>query len=381
MTMKTALKTDKIKILMIEDQEQDAFLVQRALRKSGINYEAMRVDDQPGMEKAIAEFKPDVILSDHALPRFNSIEALKIASQQVPRIPFILVTGAVSEEFAAQCIKLGADDYILKTNLIRLPASMKNAIEHHDMELRRALDEAALSEQNARLNKVNKEIDSFVYSVSHNLRAPLASILGLVQVARQEMKTEEFDAALYLSLIERSILKLDDTIKEILEYSRNERTEFVVEKIDMNALVTDCLERIQYLKGFNTLEKLVDIKEAAPFYSDAHRLTIVLSNLFSNAVKYMDDSKKPNVLKVSVLVNPENTTIEVMDNGIGIAPSQLPKIFNMFYRGTEKSDGPGLGLYIVKEMVKKLGGSIFVSSDYGLSTTFTINLPNFKRPH
>jgi len=378
--MKADLRSDIIRILMIEDQEQDADLVQRALRKYGINYEALRVDDQPGLEKALKEFKPHVILSDHALPGFNSIEALKIVSQLNPRIPFILVTGAVSEEFAAQCIKLGADDYILKSNLSRLPASLKNSIEHHNLELRRAQDAAALREQNARLNKANKEIDSFVYSVSHNLRSPLASILGLVQIARHEMDTEKFDAARYLNLIEHSILKLDDTIKEILENSRNERTEIVVERIDMNAVVADCLERFQYLKGFDTLKKLVDIKMEAPFYSDTHRLTIALSNLFSNAVKYMDEFKSPNILKITVLADTEKATIEVMDNGIGIDPSQQPKIFNMFYRGTEKSDGAGLGLYIVKEISKKLNGLIFVSSDRGLQTTFTITLPNLKKP-
>jgi signal transduction histidine kinase len=369
----------RIKILMLEDQEDDADLVKRSLRKGGIEFEAVRVDDRVEFEKALENFKPDAILSDHALPQFNSIEALKIRMQKSPDTPFILITGAVSDEFAAQCIKLGADDYILKSNLSRLPASLKNAMEHHALEMRRAQDAATLREQNVRLTKVNKEIDSFVYSVSHNLRSPLASVLGLVQIARYEMNTEKFDAARYFNMIERSILKLDDTIKEILEYSRNERTEVHPERIDMNALVTDCLERIQYLKGFDTLEKIIDIKEKAPFYSDAYRLTIVLSNLFSNAVKYMDESRKPNILQITVLMEMEKTTIEVMDNGVGIAPGQEQKIFNMFYRGTEKSDGAGLGLYIVKEMLKRLGGLIYVSSDPGLQTTFTVTLPNLRK--
>ena len=378
--MDSSATQQPIKILMLEDQEDDADLAKRMLRKGGLQFESIRVDDRMEFEKALDDFKPDVILSDHALPQFNSIEAMKIRKEKAPGVPFILVTGAVSDEFAAQCIKLGADDYILKSNLSRLPASVKNALEHHALEQRRVQNEMALREQNARLTKVNKEIDSFVYSVSHNLRSPLASVLGLVNIARHDLASEKFDPARYLNLIERSILKLDDTIKEILEYSRNERTEIRVEKIDLRATVADCLERIQYLKGFDNLEKLINIKEDVPFYSDAYRLTIILSNLFSNSVKFMDETKKPNILNVTISVEAKKTTLEIMDNGIGIPASSQPHIFNMFYRGTEASEGAGLGLYTVKEMVKKLGGTIFVSSAPGLQTAFTIVLPNSKAP-
>src|SRR6185436_596398 len=131
--METQMK-NTIRILMLEDQEDDADLVKRALRKGGFTFESFRVDDKEGFEKAFDEFKPDAVLSDHSLPQFNSIEAMKIKTEKSPGIPFILVTGAVSDEFAAQCIKLGADDYILKTNLSRLPSSLKNALEHRALE-------------------------------------------------------------------------------------------------------------------------------------------------------------------------------------------------------------------------------------------------------
>lgn len=365
-----------IKILMLEDQEEDADLAKRALRKGEIIFEAMRVDDRESFEKALDDFKPDIILSDHALPQFNSIQALKILRQRAPQVPFILVTGAVSEEFAVQCIKLGADDYILKSNLSRLPASLKNAIEHRAMESDLKKDEKALREQNELLIKANKEIDSFVYSVSHNLRSPLTSVLGLVNIARHEATTGTIDFSLYFNLIEQSIKKLDETIKEILDYSRNERTDIISENIEWQLIIDDCLDRIQYVKGFDKIDKQIDISSPFPFHSDAYRISVILGNLFSNSVKYMDEQKAQSYLHIDVAVTREQAKIEITDNGIGIVQGLIPKIYNMFYRATDRSEGAGLGLYIVKETVTKLNGTISITSELNQLTTFILILPN-----
>jgi signal transduction histidine kinase len=368
-----------IKILMLEDQEDDADLIKRALRKAGIAFESLRVDDKESFEKALMEFKPDAILSDHALPQFNSIEAIKIKQKSAPATPFILVTGAVSDEFAAQCIKLGADDYLLKSNLSRLPASLKNALEHRALERLRAEGQEALRQQHAQLNKANKEIDSFVYSVSHNLRSPLSSILGLVNVARQELTSGTADMTRYLDMIEKSAQKLDETIKEILDYSQNDRVDIKLEPINLNLLIEDCLSRLQYLKGYDRIGKQLVIKDSIPFYSDRFRLTIILMNLFSNSIKYQDEFKEHKLLRVKVTVTAEHAVLEITDNGIGILPDRHDLVFKMFYRGTEKSDGAGLGLYIVREVVEKLGGTIALLSEPDLLTTFVVTLPNDKR--
>jgi signal transduction histidine kinase len=365
-----------LKILMLEDQEDDADLVKRALRKGGIVFDSKRVDDRPNFEKALKDFKPDAILSDHSLPQFNSIEALQIKATVLPEIPFILVTGAVSDEFAAQCIKLGADDYILKSNLSRLPASLKNAMEYHRLERLRIEGEEALRQQNVRLTKAHKEIDSFVYSVSHNLRSPLSSILGLINVARHDVSKGKVDFEHYLNLMEKSIKKLDFTIKEILEYAQNERMDLCYEKIELNALINDCLERLQYISGYSEINRQLNLSGTVPFYSDPFRISIILINLFSNSIKYYDKHKEHPLLRVKGTVDSSKVVIEITDNGIGISAKQLPLIFNMFYRGTDRSDGAGLGLYIVKETVDKLNGTITVASQPDLLTTFTITLPN-----
>jgi signal transduction histidine kinase len=371
---------NSIKILMLEDQEDDADLVKRALRKGGITFECIRVDDKSSFEKALIEFKPDAILSDHSLPQFNSIEAIKIKQSTAPSIPFILVTGAVSDEFAAQCIKLGADDYILKSNLSRLPASLKNALEYRTLERLRVEGEETLRQQNVQLNKANKEIDSFVYSVSHNLRSPLSSILGLVNIARQEMETGKADMPNYLNLIEKSIKKLDETIKEILEYSQNDRVDIRLESIDLKALIHDCLSRLQYLKGYDQITRQINFSGSVPFYSDRFRVSIILMNLFSNSIKYHDEYKEHKLLRVKATLTAEKVILEITDNGIGILPDRHDLVFKMFYRGTEKSDGAGLGLYIVKEVVEKLGGNVLLRSEPDLLTTFVVTLPNHTHP-
>jgi PAS domain S-box-containing protein len=121
-----------LKILILEDSQEDVGLIEHELRKGGIDFVSLIVDKETEFQNALLEFKPEVIICDHSLPQFNSIEALHLCKQYGKQfgtsIPFILVTGSVSDEFAAQVIKLGADDYILKDRLKRLPASIAGAL-------------------------------------------------------------------------------------------------------------------------------------------------------------------------------------------------------------------------------------------------------------
>jgi signal transduction histidine kinase len=367
-----------IRILMLEDLDEDVGLVRRVLRKEGFEFDLLKVDERREYEDALQTYRPDVILSDHALPQFNSIEALDIRLHHAPDTPFILVTGAVSEEFAAQCIKRGADDYILKSNLTRLPVAIVNALETRTREDQRKEDEFSIREKNRELTKINQELDSFIYSVSHNLRAPLASVLGLVNLAKLENSVDPSSAARYLAMIEQSINRLDDTIKEILEYSRNARTSIKPVEIDLEKIFHDSLERLQYFRGFDAIRKSVVIHSMVPFYSDHHRLSVVIANLVTNAVKYADPAKPESFIQFTAELNYPFTTISLVDNGVGIRADHLPHLYAMFYRATELSDGAGLGLYIVKEILQKLHGVIEVSSVEHEGTTFTLKIPNLN---
>jgi signal transduction histidine kinase len=368
-----------LKILMLEDLPEDIGLIEYILRKEGIQFVSHYADTKEEYVKALEEFHPDVILSDHALPQFNSVEALTICRKSLMNVPFILVTGTVSEEFAVSCLKQGADDYVLKSNLVRLPSAIINALKQRNVELKRKKAELTLRKQNEELVKINQELDSFVYSVSHNLRAPLMSVLGLLRLAQIEVERSEHDTRVllnYFSMMEHSINKLDDTLKEILDYSRNARSEIKIERVNLKALLEEGFERLMYHEGSDHIEKVIEVQEETPLYSDPYRLSVVLNNLISNSIKYRDVRKKNQFIRISAHITPAVAKIEFSDNGIGISKELVNKIYDMFFRATEKSEGAGLGLYIVKETIEKLGGRINTVSNLGIGTHFYMELPN-----
>ena len=371
----------KLAILMLEDVEEDAELITRSLKRNGIDFECKRVETKEEFTGSIRHEIYDVILSDHSLPQFNSIEALKICRRLGLPVPFILITGTVSEEFAVSCLKQGADDYILKSNLSRLPSAIKNALNQRRLQDQRIKAELELRLQNEELIKINKEMDSFVYSVSHNLRAPLMSVLGLLNLVQREDERRDQHFAGYFNMMNQSILKLDDTLKEILDYSRNARNEIEYARVDIHEIIGSCTEQLKYLKAFENLKIRVTVEGDDLFYTDVYRLKVVLNNLISNAIKYIDVTKTQNLLEIHATMTPKTMWLTLEDNGIGIKKELMPKVFNMFFRATEKSEGAGLGLYIAKETINRLQGKIFVESMYGVGTTFKIELPNYSPQH
>jgi signal transduction histidine kinase len=361
----------KLRILMLEDNPEDAFLIERVLRKDNMVFVAERVDTREEFCDSIGRFQPDVVLSDHGLPRFNSREALKICLKERATAPFILVTGTMSDEIAISCLREGADDYILKGNLSRLPSAIRRAMKERRLEKLKREARYALRKQNIELVKVNSELDKFVYSVSHNLRGPLASVMGLLNIAESKVSNvEEIH-----SMIRQSVMRLDETLKEIIAYSNNARSEIGATEIDWKSIINSSLEKLQYLPNAAKIKFTFDDSEASfPFYSDPERLSLILNSLYSNSILYCALDKKP-VIHTKVSVAYDMVTITVNDNGIGITENCLPHVFNMFYRANERSSGAGLGLYITKETVKKLGGKIGVEAKENEGTTITITLP------
>jgi PAS domain S-box-containing protein len=241
----------------------------------------------------------------------------------------------------------------------------------------RKLAEKNLEFQNEELKKINIQLDRFVYSAGHDLRAPLMSVLGLINIAQMDPTPSKKDE--YMELMRRSINKLDNFIKDIINFSRNSRTEIINERINFNTQIQEILDSLSNFKGIEAFETNVTVDENAPFYTDAKRLSIILNNLISNAIRYSDPYKKQSYVHIAVTTTLTEAHISVEDNGIGIEEEHLEKIFNMFYRATESMSGSGLGLYIVKETIDMLGGKVQVASIVGKGTTFTLTLPN-KQP-
>lgn len=375
---------NRLKILMIEDSESDAGLITIALKKANLVFEDLRVDCKEDFIEALNTFEPDMILSDHSLPQFNSLEAYSIFKQKNLKIPFILITGSVSEEFAVTCLHEGIDDYILKDNLTRLSTAIKNAFTKKELEAKKRELEAKqlaitekLRQQNEELAKANKELDRFVYSASHELRGPITSVLGLIELTTTEFNERKFDYfEKYLQMMGVSIGKLNMIVEEIVNYSINNRTQIRRELINFDEVINKVLDKLSYLPNINQMERIINIEQACPWYGDRGRLVTILDNLISNSIQYYNRDITNPFVNIYVKVMPDAITIRIEDNGIGIEEKYLDKIFDMFYRVSSLSQGSGLGLYIVKETLEKLGGDINVVSEPDKGTKITVSLRN-----
>lgn len=231
----------------------------------------------------------------------------------------------------------------------------------------------ALEAKNSELVKLNEDLDRFVYSVSHDLRAPLTSMLGLIDLARLDLNDQALPS--YLEMMRGSVQKMDDFILDILNFSRNKSQEMNHEIVDLEKLMRDSFKHNCF-----SVDQLLDfscqVDAPVAMYSDLQRLRMIFNNLISNAIRYQDFGKDRSYLSIRIQVNANRAYIEVEDNGIGIGAEYLGSIFKRFYRASYSSKGSGLGLYIVQEVVQKLNGNIHVASMLGKGSVFTVEVPN-----
>jgi signal transduction histidine kinase/ligand-binding sensor domain-containing protein len=223
------------------------------------------------------------------------------------------------------------------------------------------------------LRKTNQELDNFVYRVSHDIRAPLSSVLGLVNLLENEKEPGQIQ--LYLQLINKSVHKLDGFVRDILDFSRNARTEVGRERIDFETLVGEVWNELQHMEQAKGIDFQADYALTAAHENDVRRLHIILRNLLSNAIKYHNPRAESSWIRLHIHTQPKEVLIRITDNGIGIAAEQIDRVFGMFHRASEQSNGSGLGLYIVKETVERLKGRIALESDLGRGTQLSIRLP------
>lgn len=237
--------------------------------------------------------------------------------------------------------------------------------------------EMRLENQNSELMKTNFELDRFVYSVSHDLRSPLTSVLGLLSFMQEE--TNEPQTLAHLEMIRSRINRLDDFIKNILNYSRNNRTQPEIEPIPMQETIARIVTSLADIKGAQNIDFQINCDESEVFYSDLQSFITIVENLVSNAIKFSSKTRERPYISISVKTYDEKVALTIEDNGIGIQKQHLGKVFDMFFRASANTEGSGIGLYIVKEIVTKLYGSISVRSEENQKTTFTIILKNLKQ--
>ncbi len=219
----------------------------------------------------------------------------------------------------------------------------------------------------------NAELDNFVYKVSHDLRAPLSSVLGLAHLA--SLPGNDDNLAEYIKLMGQKAGQLDHFISDVLSHSKNLKTELKIERINFEEIINQTFNDLSYLKGAQQVVRRLSVT-GSEFHSDPWRIAEIFRNLVSNAVKYRKLGDTEVRISVDIEADARQCSIVFSDNGIGIDAVSLGKIFEMFYRASDQSDGSGLGLYIVKNAVDKLGGKVRVESELGQGATFKIALPN-----
>ncbi|MBT1698936.1 HAMP domain-containing histidine kinase [Fulvivirgaceae bacterium PWU4] len=227
--------------------------------------------------------------------------------------------------------------------------------------------------KNDDLERTNLELDRFLYSTSHDLRSPLSSIKGLINVARYDTHDKKIHG--YFNMMTDRVERLENFIKDIIDYSKNARTELRHEKVDFNALISEVTDNLKYFEGASSIEFKNEVSIDQPVLADKTRLSVVLNNLIANAIKYHDMRKEQRWIDVKVSDSMGEIKLVVSDNGTGIHKEHQQRIFEMFYRGTLQSTGSGLGLYIVKQAVEKMKGTITVQSEAGRGASFFITVP------
>ena len=223
------------------------------------------------------------------------------------------------------------------------------------------------------LQHANKELEHFAFHVSHDLRSPLKSLMGLIDSIREENRQEQLSP--YFSMMKESISRMDMLIKDLLELAMLNQQSVKKEKILLEPEINKCIQSLSYLKNYHNFNFLIEIENGIDFFSDVVRIRTILSNLISNAIKYHRQDQVL-VVKITGRILENKVKISVEDNGTGIDPEHQKKIFNMFYRANSDCEGSGLGLYIVKNNIEKLGGKIELQSIPGIGTSFDLEIPN-----
>ncbi len=238
-------------------------------------------------------------------------------------------------------------------------------------ERKKAEEELAL--KNIQLAKTNEELDRFVYSASHDMRAPLSSLLGLIHLSEKTDNPQE--VSLLLNMMKDRIKTMEGFIKEVTDYSRNTRLDLLPTPVNLKTLALEIIQTLAYPLFNKTVRIEVLIDSTLEILTDPSRLKVIINNLVSNAYKYHRFDQADPYIIISTLQKGDHVLLTIKDNGTGISPEHHTRIFDMFYRASESSEGSGLGLYIVKETLDKLKGNISVQSSAGNGAEFTVTLP------
>jgi signal transduction histidine kinase len=380
-----------LRVLLVEDSDDDQELVARALRRGGYEPEIERVETAEAMGAALASGRWDVVLSDFSMPHFDAVAALRLLQQTGLDLPFIIVSGSVGEETAVAAMKAGAHDYVMKDNLARLVPAVER--EMREAEVRR--ERRAAEEERDRLLKSEQEAraaaeaasrlkDEFLATVSHELKTPLTAIIGWTHLMRSgRMDGEAVGRA--LEIVERNARTQAQLVADLLDVSGivSGKLRLDMRPVALEPVVRAAVEAMRPAadaKGILFREVLDP--GVGPVSADPDRLQQIIWNLVSNAIKFTPGGGS---VEVRVGRAGADAEIAVSDTGAGIRPEFLPRVFDRFTQAdsstTRAFGGLGLGLSIARHLAELHGGAVTAESrGEGRGATFRVRLPLITTP-
>jgi signal transduction histidine kinase len=386
-----------LRILHLEDSPSDSELAREQLAMEGIACVMQRIETREEFVAALLRCDFDLIFADYELPGFDGLSAFAMARRQCADIPFIILTGKMGEELAIESLKSGVTDYVLKHRLSRLAPAVSRALrellergrrrvaeaelrqyqEHlEDLVRRRTLE---LEEKNRQLAVANRDLESFVYSATHDLRTPLVIIGGFTKLLEKSCagKIDEQELGLLRSVI-TNVGRMEQLLNDLFTFFQVSTAELRKVEVDMETAVREAFAGLLPLIGER--EVRLETGPLPPAYGDPAMIRQVLANLLANAVKYTSRRESAR-LEVSGRVEPEATVYVVRDNGVGFDMRSREKLFTIFQRLHDRKDfpGTGVGLAIVARIVEKHGGRVDAEGVPEEGASFSFSLPRAPR--
>lgn len=360
--------TEKIIVLYIDDEGNNLTSFKASLRKDFKVFTAL--DAAEGLSIAETE-EIHVVVADQRMPGMDGIEFFEKLMEINPEPVRILLTGYSDIASAIDAINRGqVYRFIDKPwNIEQIKNAVKTAADIY-------FARKELKDKNEKLMKIQKEMNQFVYTLSHELRGPLMSIAAVSRLAKIE--SQEPSVLEYFKLIDLATDKLDIFIHKMLDFYRSTKMENKVVKIDFHHVMNEI--RSEYEKKFDLSDIAIktEINQEEEFYADDAKVRVIINNLFSNAYRFQKEELTDKHIDISINVSNNLASIKISDNGKGMESTYLDQPFDIFQRATQEHLGSGLGLYMVKESVGQMGGKILMESVVGEGTTITVSIPDLR---
>ena len=363
----------QLRVLHVEDNELDAELVSEALRRGGFSASVVVVQEEAEFVAQLLSHHPEVVIADYNLPQWTGMEALDVLRSKGLDIPVILVSGALGDVTAVECIKRGVTDYVLKDGLARLPEAIRRALqEKRVLRLRREAEED-LARKVEELARSNAELEQFAYVASHDLQEPLRMVAAYTQLLgeRYRGKLDE-NADKFIGYASEGALRMQTLIQDLLAFSRIGRNGAALGHVDCGAVMDEVL--LSLGPAMEETGALVTHTALPVVWADRSQMVQVFQNLIGNAIKFRGEDP---AISVQAEKAGEQWLFSVSDNGIGIAPEYAENIFVVFQRLHARTEYPGngIGLAICKKIIQRYGGKIWVEPRAGHGSIFKFTMP------